>query len=234
MLAMHRSLPPLLFQLSTSMALAAPGCPGPTAPLDEQFFAADCTECWAGTATPPSPATRLPNAPQRWPLHWIVPTRDEAAMAVAALPEAAQRRDRAALADRATAAAPGPQRRRAPAGWRLTVQSGPAWSDYIGAELSLASRPGAARWPAGSTAWLALVELVPAGSEGNQVPRALVRTVAGPLPVSAGGAATPTWRQMRALRWPANAKAERLHARAWVEGPEGQVLLMAADRCPPG
>ena len=38
--------------------------------------------------------------------------------------------------------------------------------------------------------------------------------------------------QLRALRWPEGAQPQRLQARAWIEAPTGQVLLMAADRCP--
>ena len=34
---------------------------------------------------------------------------------------------------------------------------------------------------------------------------------------------------LRALRWPDGARPERLQGRAWIEAPNGQVLLMAAD-----
>lgn len=125
-----------------------------------------------------------------------------------------------------------------PSAWRLQVASGPAWNGYFGLQMSLqAARAGSNRagLPAGSTAWLALVELLPPGTDGSPVARALVRSVAGPLPLD-GLAVAPSPDQplshLRALRWPDGARPERLQGRAWIEAPSGQVLLMAADRCP--
>ena len=199
-------------------------CPGPGAALVEQFIAADCPGCWAGH---PSAA-----AARGWQLDWITPAGNHAPLAAAALPEAADRLQRAALPS--STASPAQVQRRAslPArpGLSLRVAAGPAWQGYFGLQLSLLPPPRPA-WPAGTTAWLALVESLPAGSEGNAAPRALVRSVAGPLPLDA---AKPGQRltHLRALRWPESAKPERLQARAWLEAPDGRVLAMAADRCP--
>lgn len=204
-------------------ALAA--CPGPGAALVEQFIAADCAGCWAGQS-PVAVAAR------GWQLEWITPTGDDAPLAAVALPDAADRLQRAAL-PAPTASAAQVHRRtalQARPGLSLRVGAGPAWQGYFGLQLSLLPPPRPA-WPAGTTAWLALVELLPAGSEGNAAPRALVRSVAGPLPLDA---ARPGQRltHLRALRWPETAKPERLQARAWLEAPDGRVLAMAADRCP--
>jgi hypothetical protein len=55
--------------------------------------------------------------------------------------------------------------------------------------------------------------------------------MAGPLPLD-GPAAGQSLSHLRALRWPEGARPERLQARAWIEAPGGQILMMAADRCP--
>ena len=54
---------------------------------------------------------------------------------------------------------------------------------------------------------------------------------AGPLPLAEPPPGQSV-SQLRALRWPEGAQPQRLQARAWIEAPTGQVLLMAADRCP--
>lgn len=111
------------------------------------------------------------------------------------------------------------------------MRSGPAWNGYLGVELRLAppAGAGAPRLPPGSSAWLALVEVLPAGSEGSPLARSLVRSVAGPLPLAERGAS----QHLRALRWPEGAQPDRLRARAWVEGPDGRLLAMAGERCGP-
>ena len=113
-------------------------------------------------------------------------------------------------------------------GLRLQAKSGPAWRGYFGTEFRLQQR--GAGLPAGSTGWLALLELVDAGTDGTPVSRALVRSVAGPLPLDSL-ARGQTVSHLRALRWPASAEPGRLQTRAWVEGPDGRVLMVAADRC---
>ena len=114
----------------------------------------------------------------------------------------------------------------------------PGLERLFGLELQV---PAAAssRLPAGSSGWLALVEPVPAGSDGTPVARALVRTVAGPLALDAAPPDQALIRRirptgvthLRALRWPAGAEPTRLQARAWIEGPDGTILAVAADHC---
>ena len=203
-------------------------CPAPQAAVQEVFTAADCALCWSAASLPPG-------APG-WRLDWITPAATDAPLAAAALAEAAERAARAS-------AAPAVARR--PTALRLQVAAGPAWNGYFGLQMTLQqARAGSlsagqsAGLPAGSSAWLALVEWLPAGTEGSPVARALVRSVAGPLPLD-GPAAGPALRQpqpqpithLRALRWPESARPERLQARAWIESATGQILLMAADRC---
>lgn len=213
---------------------AAAPCPAPAARVTEAFLPADCSSCWAGDTPAPAPAGRAAG----WRLDWITPAGDGAAMAVAALPEAADRQARAARAAATPPAGspgqpPAPATRaaragQAPRGWALTVATGPAWNGYMGLQMALTARAaGAASWPAGSTAWMALVEEVPAGQEGTAVARTLVRGLVGPLPLAGRQATT----HLRALRLPENSRPERLAARAWIETADGRILRMAADGC---
>ena len=220
---------------ATAPPVVASACPAPQAAVQEFFLPADCADCWAAAAAA---------APGAWRFDWITPAGDSAPLAAGALPDSA---DRAARLGFAPGHAPAggrrqamqPQAAHAPlAGLHMRVESGPAWQGYFATQLTLrlAGRPGAAKassaLPPGSTAWLALVERVRAGSDGTPVARALVRSVAGPLPLTGlrpGQAMT----HLRALRWPASAEPLHLQARAWIEGPDGRLLAVVADRCPP-
>ena len=203
------------------MAIAAtPGdCPSKPRQVMERFISADCEPCWsqAGASTASSDA---------WVLDWIVPGArgDDAPLAAAAPAEAAERVARLpGIALTANAVVVHRTTLRKPARLHLSVTAGPAWKGYFGVQLD--SR---GRWPKGSMAWLALVETVPAGTDGTPVPRQLVRTVAGPIAVDITQARQ---RDTRAMRWPETAKPERLRATAWVESPDGQIIGFARDRC---
>lgn len=209
-------------------ALAETGraCPAAHAALAERFIAADCTACWTaeGDAGPAAPA-----ANRTWTLDWLLPRGNEAAMSAAALPEGGERLQRSGLAASTTQTRQDrPALPRTP-GLRLQVASGPAWQGYFGLQLRLTvDRPS--RLPTGTTAWLALVEQIPAGAEGSTLPRQLVRSVAGPLPLAGLRAGRP-FSHLQALRWPEGARPERLQARGWLEARDGRVIAMAADRC---
>ena len=212
-------------------------CPAAGAALQERFFSADCADCWASdTGRRQAKAGPVP----RGVFDWIVPADAAAPLAAGALPESAERAERAERAARAAPATlaglPAGQAterhqapRALPAGLQLRARSGPAWQGYFGVQLSLRG-PAGTRLPAGSTGWLALVEQVPAGSDGTLVDRALVRSLAGPLTLDALPAGQPLT-HLRALRWPASAEPTRLQARAWIEGPDGTILAVAADQC---
>ena len=212
---------------------ATSACPAPQAAVQEFFMPADCADCWA------APAGAAASA---WRFDWIIPAADSAPLAAGALAESADRAARTGQSPaRAGSGSQAIQRQAARpplSGLQMRMESGPAWQGYFGTQLTLrlAGRPGATQAtrarPAGSTAWLALVELVRAGSNGTPVARALVRSVAGPLPLTAL-APNQTMTHLRALRWPASAEPLHLQARAWIEGPDGQLLAVVADRCPP-
>jgi hypothetical protein len=196
--------------------IAAAACPAPGAAVVEQFMAAGCADCWAAD---------LPAPPGSWRFDWITPGADNDPMAAAALPDAAARLQR-------LGAQPGQRSQPAHAlrGLQFTVRAGPAWQGYFGLQLQVQTS-GESALPAGATGWLALVELLPAGSEGNAGPRALVRSVAGPLPLDGTGRAEGL-NHLRALRWPEGAQPERLQARGWIEAADGRLLAVAAQHCP--
>ncbi len=184
----------------------------------ERFIDADCASCWAAPAAAALPATT-------WVLDWITPAASgaEAALAPAALPEAAERLaaqpqaaevDGARRADSALPARPA---------LKLSVAAGPAWNGYLGLQLQTRGRP-----PAGAQAYVALVEDLAAGAEGNAVPRRLVRAVAGPFALQA-----PRTRELRALRIPDGAKPERLLGVAWWVDASARLGGIAAEGCPP-
>lgn len=199
-----------------------------SAPMTEHYLSADCADCWAAPARAPVRDGPAAVASAGWRLDWIVPTDagDAAALGSAAVPDAAQRLGRAGLA--------------APAGMqslvvrdtirpapdtRMQLETGPAWSGYMGVRLTVRGR-----LPAGTQAWVALVEELDPGAEGSTQPRVLVRNVAGPLALHGKGAPARTV-HLRALRWPDQALVHRVRARAWLEGADGRMLGMASDVC---
>jgi len=197
-------------------AAAGPSCKAPQRVL-ERFIDADCESCWAAPAPPGLSSST-------WVLDWIVPGSQGAAapLATAALPEAAERlamQQGLALIDGNVEVAQSLSAGRP----RLRVLGGPAWNGYLGLKLEAQGRA-----PAGSQAFLALVEDIPAGTEGNPSARRLVRAVAGPIDMS-----HQRTEELRAMRIPEGAKPERLQGVAWWIDGDGRVGGMAAERCPP-
>ena len=206
---------------STTSA-TTPACPRAGAAVVERFISADCADCWSAADAASAP-------PGAWWFDWIAstPAGSEAALAAAASTDAQERAQRAG-GPSPTGAQMLTVRGQLPrsAGLKLSVQSGPAWNGYFGLRLEARGRV-----PAGSSAWLALVELIPANAEGSVAERQLVRSVAGPLPLDT----LRTDRSMshlQALRWPETAQPTRLQARGWIEGSDGALLAIASDRCP--
>jgi hypothetical protein len=177
--------------------------------LVERFISADCETCWSAGSSP---------AGTPLVLDWIVPSArgDDAPLAAAAIAEAAAR---------VGALPPDGSMQRSQSmpplrGLRISVEDGPGWNGYIGAQLRITQTRAAL--PAGAVGYLALVENIPAGSEGSPIARRLVRALAGPLPL-----VDKSTTHLRALRIPAGAEALRLASIGWVESPPGRVVALA-------
>lgn len=210
----------MLLATGSIASAAPPACPGPGAPVLERFTSADCTECWA--------APEQVSGAGGWLFDWLTPTPNgaDAPLAVGAPVEAGER------ARRAGAMSPVGQqvlvlRSRLPErpGLRLEARSGPAWHGYFGLDLRATGRA-----PAGATGWVALVEAVPAGTNGSAVARELLRAVAGPLPLHGLQPGRPL-SHLRAVRVPEGATVGRLSARGWIEAADGQLLAVAGEAC---
>lgn len=191
-------------------AATQPACkPPPPQQLVERFMSADCEACWQAAGARDGRASTMV-------LDWIAPAAPGAPLAAGSVMEAAAR----ATALTATATL---QRQaslsRADAP-RLRIADGPAWNGYVGVQLTVDRR---AALPAGALAYVALVERVPAGSEGSGVTRQLVRSVAGPLSLEELST-TRTVRHFRAMRLPEGARPERLGSVGWVETAQGVVI----------
>ena len=190
---------------------------------------ADCLDCWQ--ATPPA-AGAGPVGATEWSMDWIAPAADDAPMAPGSLPEAAQRLARLGAGLPAKLAAPPaafdattvletPSSRR-----RFYVHSSLPWNGYMGVQMHAIGV-----WPAGSTGWLALVELIEPGVRETKIPRRLVRVLVGPLKLPDAPGAKHAVAPLYGLRWPENAHAEYLVATAWVEDANGRITQIATDRC---
>src|SRR5574337_552835 len=156
-------LPALAAWAQESELCTSDGRPAPRA-LHERFINADCAPCWREATPRPRAGTAV--------LDWVIPGRqgDEAPLSAVARREALERLAALRLSV--------PERR---AEHASTVQSGlhhvrvsrgPVFQGYVGASLTFDSR---APLKPPLTGWLALVEVLPAGTEGSPVPRALMR-----------------------------------------------------------
>ncbi|WP_428425348.1 hypothetical protein [Methylibium sp.] len=195
----------------------SPSC-SPPREVIERLMSADCEACWSGTAPHPLPRSS-------WVLDWIAPATDnaDAPLAAAALPEAGARLEALASPALSDGAREFRWALAARPAVHLQVGGGPAWNGYLGLQLQTRGKP-----PAGSAAYLALVENIPAGSDGSPVARRLVRNVAGPLVIEPSGQRSTQW---RALRIPEGAKPERLQGAAWWVDGEGRLRGMALEAC---
>ena len=156
--------------MTLGSAVAAPGCKTvPPKAMLERFISAACESCWQTATAPDRPGEVLV-------LDWIAPAGDGAPLASAALTEATARADKL-LANET-------QSRRVsltkPGAPRVRIADGPGWNGYVGLSLTVQR---IAKLPTGAVGYMALVERVPAGSEGSPVARQLVRALIGPLPL---------------------------------------------------
>lgn len=195
--------------------------------LLERFINADCADCWADPATPRAKRGQLA-------LDWIVPGArgDEAPLSAAATHDATARLSalRQALPPRA-----GTYSHKLPPGASglLRVAHGLPVSGYVGASIGLKAVPGDARalpW----TAWLALVESVPAGTEGTPVARNLIRNVlqvSWAVPKQLSKRERISFSESRSMDIAPGSDTRRLRVVGWVEDAQGRVIAAAQSRC---
>lgn len=236
----------LAVQLCSASAWAQSSCSSdgqrPPAALVERFISADCDTCWADPATPKVKAAELA-------LDWIVPSAkgDEAPLSAAASRDALARllalrmeAPRTASSTRHNVAAA-----TAATSLALRVAHGVALGGYMGTSIELKPARGATRPPQPLTAWLLMVEEVPAGTDGTPVARNLVRNVLQPALVfnstllnieqikKLKSLKPSRLFESRPMSIPAGANPERLRVVGWVEDASGRVIASAASRCSP-
>ncbi|RYY91127.1 MAG: hypothetical protein EOO24_32120 [Comamonadaceae bacterium] len=183
--------------------------------LLERFINADCADCWTDAATPDAAAGALA-------LDWVLPGArgDDAPLSAVASDDA--------LARLAFLRQPAPQRSATFTRLRqgkaagLRVAQGAAFNDYIGASIAL---KGGGR--AGWSAWLLLVESLPAGTEGSPVARNLVRNVFRPD----GARLAAPLAETRSMQIHQGAQADRLRLVAVLHDGRGQLRGLARSDC---
>lgn len=197
--------------------------------LLERFINADCETCWADPATPQAAANQLA-------IDWVLPGSkgDDAPLSAVAARESparleALRQQPPAQTFASTLPVTGLK------GATLRVAQGLPLSGYLGTSIELKPIPAAAKgrqW----TAWLALVETLPAGAENSPVERNLIRNVlqatwdAG-KPLSKGE--QNRFFDARSMSIAEGANPERIRVVGWVEDEKGQVRAAAQSRCGP-
>ena len=195
--------------------------------LVERFINADCRDCWIDAST--ARAGRGEVA-----LDWVLPGSrgEDAPLAAVSSRDGLKRLQVLGLAlptgssSQTTAVA---------AQGRLRVAHGLSVSGYIGASVELKRLPPAGT-PAPWTVWLALVETIPAGTEGSPVPRNLVRNLLQPLwdgRKQLSKDERPSWLESRSMDIPAGTDPSRLRVVGWVQDAGGRVFAAAQSRCLP-
>jgi hypothetical protein len=194
--------------------------------LLERFINADCADCWTDPLSARSGRGELA-------LDWVLPGSrgDDAPLSVVATRDALKRLEALGMppppasASRRTSVDRG--------SGALRVAHGLPVSGYIGASIALGNIPrkdGGTPW----TAWLALVETVPAGAEGTPIPRNLVRNLV-----------QATWNgrdqlskeeqlrfiETRSMNLPPGMNAERAKVIGWAQDSQGRVIAAAQSRC---
>ena len=205
---------------------ASDGQPKPTQLL-ERFINADCDSCWKDPATPKATKYQLA-------LDWVTPGSqgDDAPMSAIATRDAMTRLESLKKQPPAASSAQ-TQPVRGMKDTTLRVAHGLPLADYVGASIELKRIPTSARgqnW----TAWLALVETLPAGTEGSPVARNLVRNLfQSPWNVRKQLSKTEQFRffDQRSMNVAPGVNSSRLRVIGWVEDENGQIVAAAASQC---
>ncbi len=195
--------------------------------LVEHFISADCAACWS------EPQTTRPAA-QAMTIDWIVPSAqgDEAPLSAAAIREAQIRLDTLGQATPATSFVTTTPVLGKPT-YQLQVAHGLSVGAYVGATIELKiSDKAQPSMPL--TAWLLLVETLPAGVEGAQSEKNLVRNVlvsTWAKPDEQTNSGLVIFRELRPLSIAQGALVQRLRVMGWVQDARGQLLSAAQSVC---
>ena len=250
---------------------ASDGQPAVTAVV-ERFISADCERCWAdagetlpagalavdwivpgarGDDAPLSAAASVDATARLAAIGLPAPGDSATGLARHGLPSVQRPESgkgtngvkgaRGARGARGASAAQGVQ---ATGAARLRVAHGLPVNQYLGASIELkpvAPRTGVDGTP--WTAWLLLVESIPAGSDGTPVARHLVRNAlvqqwnpadAAPAAETPPGARpVPRLFESRPMGVPEGARPDRLRVIGWVQDAQGRMLSAAASYCAP-
>lgn len=226
-----------LFAPPTVLAQSTCSSDGQRAPkaLLERFINADCATCWADAATPKAKPAELA-------LDWIAPSAqgDDAPLSAAASRDALDRLE--SLQQNPPAATASITHKVASSPFKLRVAHGVALGGYMGASIELKARPGSALPRQPLTAWLLLVEQVPAGTDGTPVARNLIRNAlksSWNINSSLLNSERSTKQllspkrlyESRPMSIPAGANPDRIKVIGWVEDAKGRVMAAAASQC---
>ena len=194
----------------------------PAAGLHERFINADCAGCWTA---PDTPAAR----PGELSLDWVLPGNqgDDAPLSAVARRDGLERLQALGLPLPAGQSQRG-ARAAGPQGWQLRVAHGIAFNGYLGVSIEFKHRgalPPAKDLPL--TGWLALVETLPAGTEGSPLERQLVRGLfRADWDLGQPGAVLS-----RSMAVSEGVNPERLSLVGWLENARGGLLTAVQSRC---
>lgn len=202
--------------------------------LVERFISADCEACWSDASAPKTTSGQLA-------IDWIVPSArgDDAPLSAAASRDALARLQalgRGAPARALTVTSPVASAKAGAKALPLRVAHGLPFNDYIAASIEMKPAPAVAAsspW----TAWLVLVETIPAGQEGTPVTRNLTRNALESIwdkHSQLSESEQPRFFESRPMYIPPGAHPERLRVLGWVQDAHGHVLAAAQSRCKPG
>ncbi len=193
--------------------------------LLERFINADCADCWTDPTTPRADRGAVT-------LDWVLPggQGENAPLSAVASRDALKRLE--ALGITPPPASLNRKTRVQGRTGSLRVARGLPVSGYMGASIELqAPAPAAAQtW----TAWLALVETLPSGTEGSPVPRNLVRNLIQPIwdgRKQLSNKERLRFIESRSMDIPAGMKTDRAQVIGWVEDAQGRVVAVAQSRC---
>lgn len=194
--------------------------------LVERFINADCRDCWADPAT-------LRVRPRELVLDWVLPGSqgEDAPLSAVATRDGLKRLQ---ALDTAPPAGSSSLRTTVAVGkGRLRVAHGLPVSGYIGASIAYKQVPADSVGQPWS-AWLALVETIPIGTEGTPVPRHLVRNLIQPLWDGRNQLSKQeplNFIESRSLDVPQGMDNSRVRVIGWVQDAQGRLVAAAQSRC---